>query len=102
MKKVKWGIAMFWQMLMGFISPLWLGWMYMDITGHGKGYGYDLGSERDIWVLWGVIELVVWIIAVLPNTVWLSKQFSHIKKVFAVIPIVVFILFFGVLVSLMG
>lgn len=102
MKKVKWGIAMLWQMFMGFISPLWLGWMLMDITGHGKGYGYDLGSERDIWVLCGVMELVIWLIAVIPNTIWLSKQFSQVKKLFAVIPIGLFALFSGILILLVG
>ena len=102
MKKMKLIMAMFWQIVMALISPIWIGWMYMDITGDGKGYGYDLGGENDISVFFGVMELVLWMIAVVPITVWLCKQFSAIKKTFVAIPIVVFILLFGISVSLIG
>lgn len=30
--------------IIAFISPMWFGIIYMDITGHSKGYAYNIGS----------------------------------------------------------
>ncbi len=50
MQKVKTFFQTVWFLCISIVSPLWIGCIYMNITGHGKGYAYDLGSEADIAV----------------------------------------------------
>ncbi|WP_300026133.1 hypothetical protein [Oscillibacter sp.] len=38
---------------MGMRSPMWVGGIYMNITGHGKGYFYDMGTETTDAVVFG-------------------------------------------------
>lgn len=94
MRKIKLGAASFWIILMGFISPIWIGATYMDITGHGKGYGYDMGSEADIAVFFGFIMLMIWLIAVIPVITWLCHKCYIFNKVFVLFPVIIFILCF--------
>ncbi len=102
MKTIKLVIAMCWQILIAVTSPFWIGLMYMDITGNSKGYNYDLGSEKDFYIICGIIELVIWCIVTIPIMVWLCKKFFAVKKEFVGIPIIVFTLCFGISVSLIG
>ena len=49
----------------------------MDITGHGKGLSYDLGSEKEIGIFFGCIELLLWIFLCVPplvHTLFRCKQ----------------------------
>ncbi|GKX66186.1 hypothetical protein [Inconstantimicrobium mannanitabidum] len=102
MKKVKLAIAFLWQGIIAFISPLWIGLIYMDITGHGKGYDYDLGSEVDIYIVEGIIALILWSIAILPVTMWLGLEFYEIKKRLATIPLLSFIILFVIGIAFIG
>lgn len=61
MKKVKLVISIIWFLFVSLSSPLWIGCIYMNITGHGKGYAYDMGSEADIAVFFGVLLLLLWL-----------------------------------------
>lgn len=96
MSKVKFLIAAIWQGVLSFISPVCIGLIYMDITGHSKGYSYDLGLERDISIMSGCVELLLWIAATVPSMIWLSKKLYQKKKIFAMIPITCFFLLFGI------
>ena len=58
-KTAKRAAVFFWLIFTGLVSPLWLGLVYMDLTGHGKGYAYDLGAETDISVIFGVVLLLI-------------------------------------------
>lgn len=95
MKRIKIIIATLWLVVIALISPIWIGIMYMDITGHGKGYDYNLGSEIDISIMLGIFELVVWLVATIPVTIWLCRKFYAIRKALFVVPLVLFILLFG-------
>ncbi len=64
MQKVKSFILIIWFICISIISPFWTGIIYMYITGHGKGYAYDLGSEADISVFLGFVLLIPWLFAI--------------------------------------
>lgn len=59
----------------------------MNITGHGKGYAYDMGSETDIAVFFGVVELLLWLLAILPVTVSLCKKMLPQKEVLGMVAV---------------
>jgi len=102
MEKIKLAIAYTWQGIIAFISPIWIGMIYMYITGHGKGYGYKLGSEADIYIIEGVIALILWIIVLFPVTIWLQTKFYRIQKGMAIIPLLSFIILFGIGIAFVG
>ena len=37
MKKVKLVVSVLWFLFVSISSPLWIGCIYLDMTGHGKG-----------------------------------------------------------------
>ena len=41
MEKVETIILTIWFIFVSIFSPLWFGGIYMNITGHGKGYAYN-------------------------------------------------------------
>ncbi len=90
MEKVKTAILIIWFLLVSISSPLWVGCIYMNITGHGKGYMYDMGSEADIAVLFGVVGLLLWLLAILPVTFSLCKKCFQKKKSFVWLPFLAF------------
>ena len=94
-------IASIWTILVGLRSPFYIGSTFMCITGHSKGYDYDLGSEKDISILWGCILLIIWLIAILP-TIFLCKKLYEKKKSYALIPIIAFTICFFIGILLMG
>lgn len=102
MKKVKTILSVMWFVFISMISPIWIGLIYMNITGHGKGYGYDMGSEADIAVFIGFIELVLWIISFIPVLVSLCKRGYQYKKSFVYIPLLAFLLLFALGIFIVG
>lgn len=91
--KIKLVLASVYIAFLGLISPIWLGIIYIEIIGHGKGHGYDLGSEADIRIILGFISLILWIIALIPMTIWTSIKFRKINKKFVFIPTGLFFIF---------
>lgn len=96
--RIKFISTALWSALISIISPTWLGITYMDLTGHGKGYGYDMGSESEVAVLSGVILLILWFFAFVPAVVSLCRSCYHYNKKSVWIPLIVcFLLFiFGI------
>lgn len=90
MKKAKTAISIIWFIFVSLFSPLWIGCIYMNITGHGKGYSYDMGSEADITVFLGVLLLLLWLLAILPVTISLCKKGYYKKKLLAWLPFLSF------------
>lgn len=88
--------------LIGFISPIWVGLVYMSITGHGKGYSYDLGSEADISIFMGSIGLLLWIVAIVPILILTCKRMRAIHKGLILVPIAIFVICFVAGVSSFG
>ena len=87
---------------MSIISPIWVLIIYMDITGNGKGYGYDLGEEVIIYEFIGTILLGLWILFTIPAMVWLCVKCYYMKKIYIIIPIIGFIILFNVSIFMLG
>lgn len=102
MKKFKTTILTLWFVFVSLFSPLWIGSIYMNITGHGKGYAYDIGSESDIAVFFGVLELLLWLFAILPVTFSLCKNAAIIKKLLVYLPVLAFIGLFILGICILG
>lgn len=102
MKKIKLLLLSIWSAFVSLISPVCIGFIYMDITGHGKGYGYDMGSESNVAVLFGIFELFIWIVALIPPLISLCNTLRQQRKVFILIPIIGFVVFFCIGVYIFG
>lgn len=61
-----------------------------------------MGAEKDISVLFGVGMLVIWLLAVVPATIWLCEKCYRYKKTFVLIPIAGFVLLFVIGVFFVG
>lgn len=72
--KIIYGLNFIWTNIIAFSFPVCFGWIFLDITAHTKGYAYDLGSEKDISILFGFIELLIWLILALPSNIYIFKM----------------------------
>ncbi|MBQ4522207.1 MAG: hypothetical protein IJA10_04570 [Lachnospiraceae bacterium] len=102
MKKVKLVLAFLWESMIAFTAPFCIGLLYMDFTGHSKGYGYELGSERGLYVWFGFIELIIWILLSVPCGVYLFKQMRKIGLRAVWLTAGVMLLLFACCILLMG
>lgn len=102
MKTVKTLISLVWFSFISLSSPLWIGCIYMNITGHGKGYAYDMGSESDIAVFIGVVLLLLWLLALLPVTIALCRKSYRRKKSLMWLPLLAFVGFFAAGIGILG
>ena len=102
MKKVKTAVLIIWFLFVSLSSPLWIGCIYMNITGHGKGYAYDMGSEADIAVFFGIVLLLLWLLAILPVAISLCKKGYYKKKLLAWLPFLTFAGLFVVGICILG
>lgn len=66
--------------LIAFSLPVASGIIFMNITGHSKGYGYDLRDEKDISVLFGCFELIILLTVATSSNVYLFKRISKKGK----------------------
>ena len=102
MKKFKTTILTLWFVFVSLVTPLWIGSIYMNITGHSKGYAYDMGSESDIALFFGVLELLLWLFAILPVAFSLCKKCRHKKKLLVCLPVLAFIGLFILGICILG
>ena len=102
MQKPRIIFAFLWLSAAALFSPIWISLTFLFITGHGKGYGYDLRSEADIYVMFGVAFLLLWLLMVGPIFIWLTKYFHRLNKKYTLLPFVCFVLLFLVAASCMG
>lgn len=91
-----------WSSFIAFTLPVCIGVIFMSITGHSKGYAYDLGAEKDISVIIGFIELFVWLVLAIPSNIYVFKRISRKKKLYVLIPIILFAALFCLCVYLIG
>ncbi len=101
-EKIKISIFSIWQGILGFISPVCIGVIFMMVTGHGKGYGYDLRGETDFSIMLGIIFLVLWLAFVLPVFIWQINNYCKYKKVFYLIPLFTFGFMFLISILVIG
>lgn len=71
--------------------PICFGWIFLDITGHSKGYSYDLGSEKDVSIMLGCIELLIWLALALPSNIYVFRKTIGKGKAYLLIPIILYI-----------
>lgn len=91
-----------WSAILAFLFPIGLGIIYMDITGHSKGYAYDLGSEKSISIMFGVVELIIWLIFAIPSNVYILKKIVKKNKYLFFLYFILFVILSGVCIFLLG
>ena len=90
-QKIILSITFLWTCFLAFASPLIIGLIYMSVTGHGKGYDYDLGIERDVSIMFGVTDLIIFLALLLPSCIYVFSRFGKIGRAFTVIPTIAYI-----------
>ena len=89
--KIIYCLNFLWTSFIAFSFPICFGLIFLDITGHSKGYGYDLGSEKDISIMFGCIELMFWLALALPSNIYVFRKTLSKGKVYLLIPIILYI-----------
>ncbi|MCR4779742.1 MAG: hypothetical protein K5876_01460 [Ruminiclostridium sp.] len=73
-KKIVYALNLLWTCAAAYLSPLAFGLIYFDITGHSKGYAYDLGPEKDVSVMFGCAGLVLGLALTLPSLIYVTVR----------------------------
>ncbi len=89
--KIIYCLNFLWASFIAFSFPICFGWIFLDITGHSKGYSYNLGSEKDVSILFGCFELIIWFVLALPSNIFVFKRTVKKGKLFLLIHIVLYI-----------
>lgn len=100
--KIASGILFLWAGFIAFTFPLCFGWIFLDITGHSKGYDYDLGSEKSISVIIGLVELAIWLAIALPSEIFAFRRAKKKGKVYIAALAVIFAVLAAVGIIAMG
>lgn len=91
-----------WHGILGLAFPIVFGITFMLLTGHGKGYDYNLGSEVSVSVAIGLFLSLIWLLISLPSFMWTLFRYCEHKKKYILIPYLVFILMVLVSVLMIG
>lgn len=78
--KIIYGLNILWTSIISFTFSFCFGLIFLDITGHSKGYAYDLGPEKDISIMSGCVELLIWLVVSLPSIIYAFKETSKKGK----------------------
>ena len=100
--KIIYCLNFLWSSIIAFSFPVCLGCIFMDITGHSKGYGYDLGSEKDVSIMLGCIDLLIWLALAIPSNIYVFKKIKEKGTYYVIIPIIIFIMLFTLCIHLIG
>ncbi len=90
--KIIYWLSFLWSSLIAFFFPICFYIIFTFITGHSKGYSYDLGSEKDISIMLGCFALLIWLVLALPSNIYLFVKTAQKCKFYLLIPIVLFII----------
>lgn len=90
--KIFYCLNFLWTSFIAFSFPICFEFIYLNITGHSKGYGYNLGSEKDISIMFGCFELLIWLVLALPSNIYVFKKTMNKGILYLLIPIVVYLL----------
>lgn len=88
--------------IIAFSFPICLGWIYQDITGHSKGFGYDLGPEKDISIMIGCIELLIWLALAVPSNIYVLRRTKEKGKGYVIFPAVIYTALFILCIHFIG
>lgn len=96
-------LACLWLAAAAFTMPVSIGWIALDITGHSKGYSYDLGPQKDISVMLGVFELFMWLLLVVPCGIYVFRRLWRYFRIKGIVAgIAAMVLLFLIMIYLMG
>ena len=90
-KKVIYCLNFIWTSFIAFSFPICFEMIFLCISGHSKGYGYDLGSEKDISVMFGLIGSLIWLALALPSNIYVFRKTLNKGKRYILIPIILYI-----------
>ncbi len=91
-----------WTCLIAYSFPICFGLIYMDITGHSKGYGYDLGSEAKVSVMMGVFELIAWVLLAIPSNIYIFKKTKEKNPYYLLIIAAIYLMLAALCIVFMG
>lgn len=91
-----------WASIIAFSFPVCFALIYLSVTGHSKGYDYDLGQERDISVMLGIFGLVIWLAAALPSNIYVFRKTREKSRLYLLIPAVIYIALAALCIVLTG
>ena len=100
--KIANGIMFLWAGFIAFSFPFCFGWIFLNITGHSKGYSYDLGAEKDVSIMLGCIELLIWLAIALPSEICAFRRAKKKGKVYIAALAVIFVALAAVSIVAMG
>lgn len=100
--KFKYIFNFLWSGLIAFSLPVCIAIIYADITGHSKGFGYDLGPEKDISIMIGCIELIIWLVLALPSNIFVFRKTREKGSRYLIITYAVFIFLAVLCIYLIG
>lgn len=100
--KIIFAINALWSAIIAFSFPICLGIIYMDITGFAKGYDYDLGSEKSISIMFGVVELIIWLIFAIPSNVYILQKIVKKNKCLLFLYVVLWVILSAACIFLLG
>lgn len=89
--KIIFCLNFFWTSLIAFLFPICFEIIFLNITGHAKGYGYDLGSEKDVSIMFGCIELLIWLVLALPSNIYVFRKTLCKGKAYLLILVILYI-----------
>lgn len=75
-----------WAGVVAYTFPVCFGLIYLFLTGHSKGYDYDLGAEKDISVMLGFVGLLIWLALALPSNIYVFRRTLSKGKAYLLIP----------------
>lgn len=102
MERLKLILACIWEAIIAYTAPMCIGLIYMDITGHSKGYAYDLGSEADISVAIGCVELIIWLLLTVPCSIFVFRKMKAFGKKYVLITAGIMVALFFAFIALNG
>ncbi len=100
--KIIYCLNFIWAGFVAFSFPFCFAWIFLDITGHAKGYSYDLGPEKDVSIMLGCIELLIWLVLAVPSNVYVFLKTAKKGKQYLLIPIMLYIVLAIICISQMG
>ena len=89
--KIIYCLNFLWAGLIAFSFPICFELIFLCITGHSKGYAYDLGTEKDISIMFGCVELLIWLALALPSNIYVFRKTLGKGKAYLLIPIILYI-----------
>lgn len=88
--KVAYSLNFIWTCLVAYFFPLCFGMIFLNITGHAKGYSYDLSGEQTISFLVGYIQFLIWRVISMPSLAYVFLKTKEKGNLYLLIPLILY------------